>query len=119
VQEGSWKKFGPYIFTASLASCGTFALSTAFLGYKIGQITRSAERADSFRKLNAQVVSLETGFVIASSVAYFAAFLGQSCLNPNQVIKSLAGRFCAPLAWITMTICAIGIFHDSQLNRRL
>lgn len=57
VQESSWKAYAPYIFKASLASCATFVFFAAFLGYKFRQI--STKTADAYKKLNAQVWSLE------------------------------------------------------------
>jgi hypothetical protein len=117
VQEGSWKEFAPYVFNASLASCGTFILFAAFLNYRLWQISTSEDEKKAACKLNAQVISLETGLGCASSIVGFVAVLVRDYLNPTQVIKSLAERSIQPLMGIALTTFAIVLFHDYQQNK--
>jgi hypothetical protein len=71
----------------------------------------------SFKKLNDQVSFLECRLGLPSSIAALVACLGRSCLNPNQVIKSLAKRSVTPLTWIALSTTAIAIFHEYQENQ--
>jgi len=116
IEEGPWTKFAPYVFKASLTSCGTCTLFAALLGFKLAQMPTTIVRASSFTKLHSRVYTLEPWLAIGSGAAYFA-LRGSSYLTSNQVLKSLTERFCTPIGWITIIISVIGIFHDLQLQQ--
>jgi hypothetical protein len=116
VQESAWKTFTPYVFKASLASCGTFAFFAAVLSYKIWQLSKNEETEASY-KLNVQVFSLENRLVYASGTLCLIAIFVHY-FNPNQVIKSLAAHSVVPLMWVQLTSVAIGLFHDYQLKQK-
>lgn len=116
VQESSLRAYAPYVFKASLASCGTFTLFAAVLSYKIWQISKNEETEASYKKLNIQVFSLENRLLYASAALSLIA-LFVYYFHPNQVIKSLAARPVHPLMWIEISMIVIGLFHDYQLKQ--
>ncbi len=118
VQANSWRV--SYIFNASLTSCGTFTFFAAFLGYKILQIykVKDEEIEPAYKKLEAQVWSLEDVLVYTSAALSLIAIFGRNYLNPNQMIKSLAARSVVPLMWVEFTSAAIALFHTHQFKQK-
>ena len=117
MQESSLRAYAPYVFKASLASCGTFTLFAAVLSYKIWQISKNKETEASYKKLNDQVWSLENTLAYGSTALNLIATFVYN-FHPNQVIKSLAARSVNPLIWIEISTVVIGVFHAHQVKQK-
>jgi hypothetical protein len=104
----------PYVFKASLSSCGALTVFAICLIYKFTRLPDDERREPLIKKLNAQALSLENTLVLICTTLVPAAMLSCDYLNLTPMIKSLAERSIHPLWWIGVATWVIQFFHSYQ-----
>jgi hypothetical protein len=114
LQQSSWSAFAPYVFRASLASCGTGALVAAFLLYKTANIQASKVNRRFFLRLNNQTARLENIFSLYNLAWAAAAIFAKSHFKESHSIGLIAKDLIHSFLWTCATGLVIRAFHKYQ-----